>query len=75
MGPNFALNASTIIVNSSVATDVSGPVEYQFENVTNGTLSAWSIDTAWTNDTGVDTDPPPDLGLCANLERDLGEVV
>ena len=49
-----ALNATSIIMTATAATDPSGPIEYYFENTTNSDFRDWSTDTTWMN-TGLST--------------------
>ena len=51
----FALNATTIVMTATSATDGHGslPIEYYFENTTNGNTRGWSTDRTWTNDTAL----------------------
>ena len=47
-----AVNASTVGMVATAATDLSGPVQYFFENTTNGNFRDWSTDRTW-NHTGL----------------------
>ncbi|NNM28927.1 MAG: hypothetical protein HKO57_05360, partial [Akkermansiaceae bacterium] len=47
--PPAALNESTITMTATTATDISGPVEYYFENTANGNFRDWGPGTTWTN--------------------------
>ena len=49
-----AVDATTIGMVATTAIDVSGPVEYYFENTTNGNNSGWITGTRWDN-TGLTT--------------------
>ena len=44
-----AIDATTIGMVATTATDRSGPVEYLFENLTNGNTSGWTTETRWEN--------------------------
>ena len=44
-----AVNATTVGMVATTVIDVSGPVEYYFENITNGTNSGWITATTWNN--------------------------
>jgi hypothetical protein len=44
-----AYDSSTIVMEATVATDKSNPVEYYFENTVNGDTSGWITGTCWTN--------------------------
>jgi hypothetical protein len=43
------LDQTRIVVTASIASDPSVPVEYTFENTTNGNVRGWSTSTIWTN--------------------------
>jgi hypothetical protein len=52
--PTFAtaptpINVTTVGMVATTASDVSGPVEYWFENITNGNNSGWITSTTWQN--------------------------
>lgn len=47
--PPAALSATSIVMTATAAADDSPPVEYFFENTTNGSTSGWIPDTTWTN--------------------------
>jgi autotransporter-associated beta strand protein len=49
-----AVNATTIGMVATTATDVSNPVQYYFENRTNSTNSGWILSTRWES-TGLPT--------------------
>jgi alpha-galactosidase len=44
-----AVDATTVGMVATTASDVSGPVEYYFENITNGNNSGWITSTRWDN--------------------------
>lgn len=48
-----AVDSSTVGMVATTATDPSGPVEYFFENITNGTDSGWMLDSRW-DDIGLE---------------------
>jgi hypothetical protein len=43
------LDQTRVMVTASIASDPSVPVQYLFENVTNGNTRAWGLSTVWTN--------------------------
>ena len=44
-----AVDTTTVSMVATTASDVSGPVEYFFENTTNGNNSGWTTSTSWDN--------------------------
>ena len=44
-----AVNETTVGMIATTASDVSAPVQYYFENITNGTNSGWISSTRWDN--------------------------
>jgi hypothetical protein len=44
-----AILDNTIVMTATEATDPNGPVEYYFDNTTNGNNSGWITSTTWTN--------------------------
>lgn len=44
-----AVDATTVGMVAVTASDASGPVEYYFENLTNGDNSGWITETRWDN--------------------------
>lgn len=44
-----AVDTSTIGMLASLTTDLSGPVEYYFENTSNGNHSGWTTNAVWNN--------------------------
>jgi hypothetical protein len=51
----FALDASTVVMRATPAFDAHGslPIEYYFENESNGVFRGWSTDPVWTNASGL----------------------
>ncbi|MGD9419678.1 MAG: glycosyl hydrolase family 95 catalytic domain-containing protein [Verrucomicrobiota bacterium JB025] len=47
--PPAAFDASTITMTATTASDISVPVEYDFENTTTGDNSGWTTDPTWSN--------------------------
>ncbi|NNC87503.1 MAG: hypothetical protein HKN82_03465 [Akkermansiaceae bacterium] len=47
--PPSAVDPTTVGMVATSATDFSEPVEYYFENTTNGNFRDWSTDPAWNN--------------------------
>lgn len=47
--PPSAVDATTVGMVATTASDPSGPVEYYFENITSGTDSGWTTETRWDN--------------------------
>ncbi len=43
------IHATAIAMTATTATDVSGPVEYRFENTTNGRTRNWDTSPEWVN--------------------------
>uniref|UniRef100_UPI0035661949 glycosyl hydrolase family 95 catalytic domain-containing protein n=1 Tax=Pontiella sp. TaxID=2837462 RepID=UPI0035661949 len=44
-----AYDATTVLMEAATANDVSAPVEYYFENTSNGDNSGWTTETRWLN--------------------------
>jgi autotransporter-associated beta strand protein len=44
------INATSIVMTASEATDATGPVAYMFENTSNSATSGWSTNRFWRND-------------------------
>jgi autotransporter-associated beta strand protein len=49
VSPPVAIDATTIVMTITNATDPNGPVTYEFVNLTNATSSGWISGTTWTN--------------------------
>jgi hypothetical protein len=48
--PPFGINSNAIAMVASNATDVSGPVQYYFENTNTAANSGWLTNTVWVNE-------------------------
>lgn len=48
--PPIPGDAGSVVMTAVIATDIHTPVEYCFENITNGNLRDWSTDRSWNNE-------------------------
>jgi hypothetical protein len=51
--PPYALDGTSVTMSATVAFDPDAPVEYYFENTTNGNFQSWSTNPDWTDITGL----------------------